>query len=99
MKLPNQKHIAMWILPFDDEKAPSKYNTLESIEKRLDKCKIYWESHYEKDIIEIDNVVTFKAKRLRNNNFEPSYEGEFNAINVDEIKLAQVQYYHATIMY
>ena len=90
MKLPNWKHIAMWILPFDGEKAPSKYNTLESIEKRLDKCKIYWESHCEKDITEIDNVVTFKAKRLRNNNFEPLYEGEFNTINVDEIKLAQV---------
>ena len=40
MKLPNWKHIAMWVLPFDGEKAPSKYNTLESIEKRLDKCKI-----------------------------------------------------------
>ena len=43
-----------------------------------------------KDITEIDNVVTFKAKRLRNNNFEPLYEGEFNTINVDEIKLARV---------
>ena len=43
-----------------------------------------------KDITEIDNVVTFKAKRLRNNNFEPLYEGEFNTISVDEIKLAQV---------
>ena len=41
MKLPNWKHIAMWVLPFDGEKAPSKYNTLESIEKRLDKCKIW----------------------------------------------------------
>ena len=40
MKLPNWKHIAMWVLPFNGEKAPSKYNTLESIEKRLDKCKI-----------------------------------------------------------
>ena len=89
----------MWVLPFDGEKVPSKQNTLESIEKRLDKCKICWESHCERDITEIDNGVTFKAKRLRNNNFEPLYEGEFNTINVDEIKLAQVQYYHATIMY
>ena len=84
------EHIAIWVLPFDAEKVPSKYNTLESIEKRLDKCKIRWESHCEIDITEIDNGVTFKAKRLRNNNFEPLYEGEFNTISVDEIKLAQV---------
>ena len=90
MKLPNWKHIAIWVLPFDGEKVPSKYNTLESIVKRLDKCKIRWESHFEKDIREIDYVVTFKAKRLKNNNFEPLYEGEFNTINVDEINLAQV---------
>ena len=90
MKLQNWKHIAMWVLPFDGEKAPSKYNTLENIEKRLDKCKISWESYFEKYITEIDNVVTFKAKRLRNNNFEPLYEGEFNTTTVDEIKLAHV---------
>jgi len=90
MKLRNWKHIAIWVLPFDGEKAPSKYNTLENIEKRLDKCKISWESHFEKYITEIDNVVTFKAKRLRNNNFEPLYEGEFNTTTVDEIKLAHV---------
>ena len=90
MKLRNWKHIAMWVLPFDGDKVPSKYNTLESIEKRLDKCKIRWESHFEKDIGEINYVIIFKVKRLRNNNFEPLYEGEFNTINVDEIKLAQV---------
>ena len=61
MKLHNWKHIAMWVLPFDGEKAPSKYSTLESIEKRLDKCKIRCESHCKKDMTEIDNVVTFKA--------------------------------------
>ena len=31
IKLPNWKHIAIWVLPFDGEKVPSKYNTLESI--------------------------------------------------------------------
>ena len=45
---------------------------------------------FEKDIGEIDYIVTFKVKRLRNNNFEPLYEDEFNTINVDEIKLDQV---------
>ena len=58
--------------------------------KRLDKYKIRWESHFEKYITEIGNVVNFIAKRLRNNNFEPLYEGEFITININEIKLAQV---------
>ena len=80
----------MWVSPFDGEKSPSKFNTLDSIERRLDKCKTRWESYFEKYITEVDNVIIFKAKRLRNNTFEPLYEGEFNTSNVDEMKLAQV---------
>ena len=38
MRLVNQKHIAMWVLPNDGEKSPSKLNTKESIELRLDQC-------------------------------------------------------------
>ena len=38
----------MWILPMDGESAPSKYNTLASIKKRLDECKERrWQEYYE----------------------------------------------------
>ena len=48
MLLPHWKAISMWILPMDGENAPSKYNTLASIKKRLDECKERrWQEYYE----------------------------------------------------
>ena len=82
MKLPNRKAIAMWDLPKDGETCPSKYTTLVNIEKRLNEYNPPWESYFENHINEDDMKVTFKARKVREQLWEPMWEDELNVISL-----------------
>ena len=90
MLLPDWKAISMWVLPMDGENRPSKYTTKVSIESRLNERNPPFESYFTKYINDNDNKVTFKAKRLRGNKYEPIYKGEITDSNSIEIETATV---------